>query len=82
MLAAREVGKLAAVLRAPGDAATRSAAQREALALLGLADAARWSGDSAVPVLYGNRALPKDLARLGALREATAGEPDARRPSR
>lgn len=82
VLAAREVGKLAPVLRAPGDAATRSAAQREALALLGLADAARWPGDSAVPVLYGNRALPKDLARLGALREATAGEPDARRPSR
>jgi pilus assembly protein CpaB len=58
LLAAREVGKLAAVLRAPGDRAIDAAPQRDAMALLGLADPA--PDDSAVPVLYGNRAAPRE----------------------
>jgi pilus assembly protein CpaB len=63
VLAAREVGKVAAVLRARGDNATHSAARRDAMALLGIGDVARAVDDSAVPVLYGNRPLPKDLQR-------------------
>jgi pilus assembly protein CpaB len=55
VLAAREVGKLAAVLRAPGDGVTQSATRRDAMALLGLADASRVPENSSVPVLYGNR---------------------------
>jgi pilus assembly protein CpaB len=64
VLAAREIGKLAAVLRAPGDRATRTTARRDAMALLGLPDAVPLPEDSAVPVLYGNRSLPRDLPRL------------------
>ncbi len=63
VLAAREMGKLAAVLRAPGDAAAPSATRRDAMALLGLAEPVRIHDDSAVPVLYGNRPLPKETRR-------------------
>jgi pilus assembly protein CpaB len=56
VLAARELGKLAAVLRAPGDSATPVALRRDAMALLGLAEQPHVVVDSAVPVLYGNRA--------------------------
>lgn len=52
VLAAREVGKIAALLRAPGDNATRPATRRDALSLLGIGDAAAAGG---VPVLYGGR---------------------------
>ena len=72
VLAAREVGKLAAVLRAPGDTAAHSSARRDAMALLGIGDASRVSEDSSVPVLYGGRAMPKEIAKLAPAREARA----------
>jgi pilus assembly protein CpaB len=67
VLAAREVGKLAALLRAPGDGATAFSSRRDAMALLGLSDAERAPiGDASVPVLYGGtRDALKDLPRLG-----------------
>jgi pilus assembly protein CpaB len=82
VLAAREVGKLAAVLRAPGDAAKQSAARRDAMALLGLADTPRVPEDSSVPVLYGNRGALKELPRLGGPREPAAGDGEPGRPLR
>lgn len=72
VLAAREVGKLAAVLRAPGDTAAHSPARRDAMALLGIGDASRVSEDSSVPVLYGGRAMPKEIPKLAPAREAGA----------
>lgn len=54
VLAAREVGKIAALLRAPGDGARISGNRRDAMALLGIGDANRpAAGDGSVPVLYG-----------------------------
>ena len=53
VLAAREIGKVAAVLRAPGDKAMYPATRRDAMSLLGLGDAKAVRHDHAVPVLYG-----------------------------
>jgi pilus assembly protein CpaB len=70
VLAAREVGKLAALLRSPGDSASAFSSRRDAMSLLGLNDAERAPiGDASVPVLYGGgggRDALKDLPRLGA----------------
>jgi pilus assembly protein CpaB len=55
VLAAREVGRLAAVLRAPGDRARQAAARRESMALLGMAEPLPSTYARPVPVLYGNR---------------------------
>jgi pilus assembly protein CpaB len=76
VLAAREVGKLSAVLRAPGDRAMHTSARRDALALLDLVDLAPLPDESTVPVLYGNRAgLPRDVPRLRAPRDSGSAEP-------
>ncbi|HET9642450.1 MAG TPA: Flp pilus assembly protein CpaB [Burkholderiaceae bacterium] len=55
VLAAREVGKLAALLRSPGDNASASGARRDAMALLGIGGLPRQGESDAVPVLYGGR---------------------------
>lgn len=52
VIAAREIGKVTALLRAPGDLARVSTARSEAQALLGLGDAVG-VGRSQVPVIYG-----------------------------
>lgn len=52
IIAAREVGRVTALLRAPGDTAAVSLARSEANALLGLL-AAPEQGVSTVPVIYG-----------------------------
>jgi pilus assembly protein CpaB len=82
VLAAREMGKLAAVLRAPGDRATQSSARRDALTLLGLGDPAALPDEGTVPVLYGNRAgLPGELPRLRTPRDmGTVASDPLRRP--
>lgn len=80
LLAAREVGKLAAVLRAPGDRARASDARHDAMALLGLADAT--PDDTGVPVLYGNRGMPREIARLTARETAAPDAADPRRGTR
>ncbi len=67
VLAAREIGKLAALLRAPGDAAQGASRRRDAMALLGIGDAAPASEGGGVPVLYGGRSGARDLQRAGAL---------------
>jgi pilus assembly protein CpaB len=72
VLAAREIGKVAAVLRPPGDNAIHSAARRDALALLGIGGAAQAPEESSVPVLYGNRPVPKDLLRLSPARDGAS----------
>lgn len=66
VLAAREIGKLAALLRAPGDVASGKAARRDAMALLGIGDPEDPEAGG-VPVLYGGRAGAKELARAGTL---------------
>lgn len=65
VLAAREVGKIAALLRAPGDGARTPNERRDALALLGLGAAAPLE-DSSVPVIYGgaHAAAMKSLPTL------------------
>jgi pilus assembly protein CpaB len=63
LLAAREVGKVAALLRAPGDKAIASAARRDALGLLGLGEAGGEPDSGSVPVIYGGGKL-KDVPKL------------------
>jgi pilus assembly protein CpaB len=66
VLAAREIGKLAALLRSPGDGASAFSSRRDAMALLGLNDPERAvAGDAPVPVIYGGgRDAMKELPRL------------------
>lgn len=65
VLAAREVGKLAALLRSPGDTQPAFAAKGDAMALLGLAGDGDLGGG--IPVLYGgkNNDSLKDIPPLG-----------------
>jgi pilus assembly protein CpaB len=67
VLAAREIGKLAALLRSPGDAANAFSSRRDAMSLLGLNDPERMAGpEGSVPVIYGGgRDAMKELPRLG-----------------
>jgi pilus assembly protein CpaB len=69
VLAARELGKLAAMLRAPGDAAQSSGAKRDAMALLGIGEAGPVS-DGSVPVLYGGRVGANNVGRMPVLNTA------------
>lgn len=62
VIAAREVGKLTAMLRAPGDKAEVAATRTDAMTLLGLGGAA--VSDERVPVIYGGGAL-KPIPPLG-----------------
>jgi pilus assembly protein CpaB len=55
VLAAREVGKVAAVLRSPGDSAVGESTRRDSLALLGLGGPAPATESTGVPVMYGGR---------------------------
>lgn len=78
VLAAREVGKVAAVLRAPGDAAVGSSARRDSLALLGLGGPAGPAETNGVPVMYGGRGgsngkAPPGLMPAGAAKAAGDG---------
>jgi pilus assembly protein CpaB len=71
VLAAREIGKLAALLRSPGDNASAFSSRRDAMSLLGLNDPERATGkEGAVPVIYGGGSgkldALKELPRLGA----------------
>jgi pilus assembly protein CpaB len=65
VLAAREVGKLAALLRSPGDTQPAFSAKGDAMALLGLAADGDLGGG--IPVLYGgkNNDSLKDIPPLG-----------------
>ncbi len=68
VLAAREVGKLAALLRSPGDNSEVFSSRRDALALLGLNDPAKFvpADNPGVPVIYGGgKSNFKDLPPLG-----------------
>jgi pilus assembly protein CpaB len=75
VLAAREIGKLAALLRSPGDAANAFSSRRDAMSLLGLNDPERILGkEASVPVIYGGgRDAMKELPRLNA--PASAASP-------
>lgn len=59
VLAAREIGKIAALLRAPGDKAVATAAHQDAMNLLGLNDAEPDDDRGTVPVLYGGTEKPR-----------------------
>jgi pilus assembly protein CpaB len=78
VLAAREVGKLAALLRAPGDEGQPFSQRRDALSLLGLNDAAQappTESGNGVPVIYGGRANMGQLPPLNpAAARATAAQ--------
>jgi pilus assembly protein CpaB len=62
VLAAREVGKLAAMLRAPGDTAITPKSRTDAFALLGLNGGTDAKG---VPVIYGGHGEIKPVPKLG-----------------
>jgi pilus assembly protein CpaB len=82
VLAAREIGKLAALLRSPGDAANAFSSRRDAMSLLGLNDPERILGkEASVPVIYGGgRDAMKELPRLGgSVAPAAPAVPAARR---
>jgi pilus assembly protein CpaB len=66
VLAAREIGKVAALLRPPSDEARSSSERRDAMSLLGLPEPnVPTLGDSSVPVLYGGTSSSlKNLAPL------------------
>jgi pilus assembly protein CpaB len=65
VIAAREVGRITALLRAPGDKAPVSSQRADSLVLLGLNEgSAAGMGWSNVPVIYGGGPI-KDPGRLG-----------------
>lgn len=74
VLAAREVGSLAAVLRAPGDNLIAGAKRKDAMGLLGFTENGE-AGDGGVPVLYGGQGGLKNGQRLGALTPARNADP-------
>ncbi len=75
VIAAREVGKITALLRAPGDTRPISREKSDALALLGLADHSV-SVSSSVPVIYGGKGSAlEDVPRLFAPGAVPAGPP-------
>jgi len=77
VLAAREIGKLAAMLRSPGDNGVLASTQQDALSLLGLGGDNTSSGSS-VPVLYGGRNSNAQTAEtLRALNALSPGKPEA-----
>jgi pilus assembly protein CpaB len=74
VIAAREVGRVTALLRAPNDASSVSRDRSDALALLGLASGLASAGSS-VPVIYGGGPIT-DGQRMGPRQLAeTAGLP-------
>ena len=73
VLAAREVGKLAAMLRSPGDTAVLPSNRLDALSLLGLNDS---GADSSVPVLYGGRGASQGAEAQRALNALVPTKPD------
>jgi pilus assembly protein CpaB len=75
VLAAREVGKLAALLRAPGDTATKGGPRRDAMALLGIANEHSME-PGGVPVLYGGHGSAKAVPGM-ASQHAAASLADA-----
>lgn len=77
VLAAREIGKLAALLRAPGDALRTPSERREAMALLGIGPDIRV--ESSVPVLYGGNNA-NGLSGIAPLRAAAPTERAASMP--
>lgn len=60
VIAAREIGRVTALLRTPGDVATVSGAITEARSLLGL-PTAHGNGVSSVPVIYGGGPITEGL---------------------
>ncbi|MBC7716159.1 MAG: Flp pilus assembly protein CpaB [Pseudorhodobacter sp.] len=67
VLAAREVGKLAALLRAPGDTAAGFGNRKDALSLLGFSDKAEVADGGGVPVLYGGQGGMKGSSKANDL---------------
>jgi pilus assembly protein CpaB len=74
VLAAREVGKIAALLRAPGDSQRAAGDRRDAMALLGIGGGEPVAySDNSVPVLYGGSSgAVKDLRPLRGSAAGTA----------
>ncbi|MCV2365035.1 Flp pilus assembly protein CpaB [Paucibacter sp. DJ1R-11] len=73
VLAAREVGKLAAMLRSPGDSVVLPANRQDALSLLGLGENSKESG---IPVLYGGRGAAQSAEAQRALNALAPSRPD------
>jgi pilus assembly protein CpaB len=83
LLAAREIGKLAALLRSPGDTAAAFSSNRDAMSLLGLDEPQRVAGkDTSVPVIYGGGTgdAMKELPRLAAAAPPAAPATPVARP--
>lgn len=80
VIAAREIGKITALLRAPGDKGTVASTRDDAAALLGLVPppAAARRG---VPVIYGGMGAVRPVPRLEASAAAPAAKPAAALPA-
>jgi len=78
VIAAKEIGKVTAMLRAPGDHGVVSSARSDAAALLGLVDAPAAGGRGGVPVVYGGRGGPIWVPRLNADSSASGGPTPSR----
>lgn len=78
VIAAREVGRVTALLRSPGDSGRVSTQRSDAQALLGLVGEAPLAGGSAVPVIYGGKPITEGL-ELGARSIARPAEPPVMR---
>ncbi len=64
VIAAREVGRVTALLRSPNDITQVSSQRMDAQALLGLGGSAAPAGASAVPVIYGGKPITEGLQLL------------------
>jgi pilus assembly protein CpaB len=73
VLAAREVGKLAALLRAPGDNVAGTNNRKDAMSLLGFSDKPVATEAGGVPVLYGGQGGMKGSSKANDLPGAKTG---------
>jgi pilus assembly protein CpaB len=77
VIAAREIGKVTALLRAPGDRGAVSGSRDDAAALLGLAPPTVVTARRGVQIIYGGTARTQAIAPLPGAAEARASAPAA-----
>ncbi|HKO68784.1 MAG TPA: Flp pilus assembly protein CpaB [Burkholderiaceae bacterium] len=81
VIAAREIGKITALLRAPGDRGAVSGSRDDAAALLGLASPAPFVARRGVQIIYGGTARSQAIAPLPGASDARPAAGSAGAPS-
>ena len=81
VIAAREIGKITALLRAPGDRGAVSGSRDDAAALLGLAPPTVVSARRGVQIIYGGTARAQAIAPLPGTADARPSAPSGGSPS-